>query len=399
MSNKLFSLLAVMTLFTLVACGKEQVQVTKVVEETVVETVVEKETVVERVVETVVVTATPGTPPDWSNGQWPTSSPEEQGMNPEMLSAMLDHVVQTGSEIYSITIIRNGYVVLDEHFSNDDFERDEARPIFSCTKSVVSILVGIAIDRGYIQGVDQPVLSFFPDRTIANLDADKQAMTLEDLLTMSTGLDCQDSYLYNWVGLDEARRSGNQGQYALDLPMVHAPGDYFEYCNGASQLLSTIIQDATGMSAFHFAYEYLFRPLGITKVTWGISREGVNPGFAEMFMTPHDMAKIGLLYLNQGRWNGEQIVSAAWVAESTREHISAGTLAEGYGYHWWVDANGYYMAQGLTRGYNKADGYGGQSIFVVPQRNLVVVFTGKLYDDDFFIPEGLLNDFIIPAAG
>jgi CubicO group peptidase (beta-lactamase class C family) len=116
-----------------------------------------------------------------------------------------------------------------------------------------------------------------------------------------------------------------------------------------------------------------------------------------MFMTPHEMAKIGLLYLNQGRWNGEQIVSAEWVAESTREHISAGTLAEGYGYQWWVDANGYYMAQGLTRGYNKADGYGGQSIFVVPQHNLVVVFTGELYDDDF-IPEGLLNDFIIPAA-
>jgi CubicO group peptidase (beta-lactamase class C family) len=333
--------------------------------------------------------------PAW---QWPTSSSEEQGMNPELLSALLERIEQATPAIHDIVIVRNGYLVLDEHYDNEYFARGKSRPVFSCAKSIVSILIGIAIDKGYIEGVDQTVLSFFPGRAVANLNAGKEAMTLEDLLTMSTGLDCQDSYLYDWVGLEEMRKSGNRSQDVLDLPMSHEPGAHFEYCNGASHLLSTIIQRATGMSTFIFAYEHLFRPLGITQVSWGISPEGTNAGFAEVFMPPHDLAKIGLLTLNQGRWNDEQIVSAEWVAESTREHISAGTLADGYGYQWWVDANGYYMAQGLTRGHNMPDGYGGQYLFVAPQQNMVVVFAGELYDDDFQIPEELLNEYIIPTA-
>jgi CubicO group peptidase (beta-lactamase class C family) len=404
MSKKLFLLLAiVMVLSALVACGKEQVEVTRVVEKTVVETVLEKHTAVETVIETIVVAAPPQevaaappyTPPDWPTWQWPTSSPEEQGMNPGLLSAMLDHIEQTGAHIHSIVVVRNGYMVLDEHFFYENAPycawRSRAynapHPVCSCTKNVISILIGIAIDQGYIQSVDQPLLSFFPGRTVEELTDNKRALTLEHLLTMSAGFRCGDA---NDAVLERMIESGDQIQYMLDRPVPYKPGTFFEYCNGVSHLLSAVIQNATGMSTSVFAYENLFRPLGITNLTWGADYNGVTLGYTDIFMTPHDMAKIGQLYLDQGRWNGEQIVSAEWVAESTREHVYAGRgeLAEGYGYKWWVDSQGYYLAAGNAAQY----------IFVVPQHNLVVVFNSLLFDDDFLIPKRLLEEYIIPAV-
>jgi CubicO group peptidase (beta-lactamase class C family) len=389
-SKKLFSLLAIgLVLSTLVTCG-QPTEVTRIVEKTVVETIVET------VIETVVVTTTPEevattTPPDEtsperSTWQWPTSSPEEQGMNPDLLSAMLDHIEQTNPEIHSITIIRNGYMVFDEYYPNDDFARGEPHPICSCTKSIVSILIGIAIEQGYIAGIDQPVLSFFPEKTVESLTPRKEAMTLKDLLTMSAGFSCQDDE--SVAAMEQMIASGDYTEYLLDRPMFHRPGTHFVYCNGVSHLLSSILTRATGMSTSVFAYEHLFRPLGITNVVWGIEPHGINLGYTDVYMKPHDMAKIGLLYLNQGQWDGEQIVSSDWVAESTRQQIYANRDSEGYGYQWWVDANGYYFAAGL----------GGQFIFVVPQHNLVVVFTAVLFDNDFLIPERLLNEYIIPAA-
>ncbi len=192
--------------------------------------------------------------------------------------------------------------------------------------------MGIAIDEGYIEGVDQLVLDLFPERTVTNLDADKQAMTLEDVLTMSTGLGCQDSYLYRWRGLREMERSDDWVQFMLDLPMAEEPGTQFEYCNGASFLLSAIVQETTGMNALAFANEHLFGPLGIIDVQWLSNPQGITIGWSDLYLTPHDMAKIGYLYLNEGWWDGEQVVSADWVEASTREHISAKTLQDGYGY-------------------------------------------------------------------
>ncbi len=307
-------------------------------------------------------------------------------MNPALLAAMLARIDEIDCEIHSVTIVRNSTIVLDEYYPPST--PDTLHVIRSCTKSIISILIGIAIDEGYIDGVDQPVLSFFPDRVVNNVDASKESMTLEDLLTMSSGFDCRDSYLYNWYDLEQMAASDDWAQFVLDLPMRYEPGSHFEYCNGVSHLLSTILQTATGTSTLDFARERLFGPLGITDLEWETDPQGVAVGYSGIRATPHDMARIGLLYLNRGEWDGEQIVAADWVAESTRAHISAGTLSDGYGYQWWVDANGYYMAQG----------YGGQFIYVVPEQNMVVVFTGELRDEDFFIPEGLLNEYIIPAA-
>ncbi|HEY5672029.1 MAG TPA: serine hydrolase [Anaerolineales bacterium] len=306
-------------------------------------------------------------------------------MDSELLAEMMVAILERGYEIDSVSIIRNGYLVAD--VSVYPFRPNTKHVIHSCTKSIVSILIGIAIEQGYIEGVQQPILSFFPGKTVANLDARKEAMTLEHVLSMATGLNCRDSYLYRWQGLNQMRESDDWVQFMLDLPMVDDPGTRFEYCNGASYLLSAIIKETTGVSALEFAQEHLFGPLGISDVVWPYSPQEVNIGWGEIRMLPLDMAKIGILYLNGGRWEGKHIVSTTWVEESTREHISA-TLEDGYGYQWWVDDSGIFMALG----------YAGQFIFVIPDKEMVVVFTSDLSEEDFYVPQTLLNDFILPAT-
>ncbi len=323
--------------------------------------------------------------PYWPTAGWRSSTPEEQGMDSGLLSAMLGEILEENYAIDSVTIVRNGYMVVD--VSIHPFSSTSKHNIYSCTKSVVSALVGIAINQGYIEGLNQSVLSFFPQRTIANRDANKEAMTLEHLLTMTTGFQCQDSYLYRWSGLNQMRDSEDWVQFVLDLPMEGEPGERFEYCNGASHLLSGIIHETTGMSANEYAEEHLFGPLGISDVDWSSSPQGISVGYSELRMRPQDMAKIGLLYLNEGRWDGEQIVPSEWVVSSTSQYISA-TLEDGYGYQWWVDDSGMYLALG----------YRGQFIYVIPEKEMVVVFTSSLEDNDFYVPQTLLNEFIIPAA-
>ena len=322
---------------------------------------------------------------EWPTGGWQTTSPESQGMDSQVLIAMLETVQNQNYNIDSIIVIRNGTLVLDAAVY--PYNQDTKHIIHSCTKSIVSVLIGIALDQGFIEGVQTPVLEFFPDRTASNLDSDKKSLTLENLLTMTSGFECRDSYLYRWSGLNEMRGSDDWVQFMLDLPMEAAPGTKFEYCNGASFLLSAIITETTGLSSNEFAEINLFAPLGITDLSWPTNPQGINIGWGELRMLPRDMAKIGYLYLAGGEWDGEQIVPTAWVENSTRKHISA-TLEDGYGYQWWVDDSGMYLALG----------YAGQFIFVVPEKELVVVFTSDLSDSDFYLPQNLLNDYIIPAA-
>lgn len=330
----------------------------------------------------------PTIPSYWPTEGWQTSTPEEQGIDSEMLVAMMN-AIQSEEPPYnidSITIIRNGFMVFDTTFY--PFQPDTKHIIHSCTKSIVSALIGIAIQQGYIENVQQPVLDLFPERTAANLTALKEEITIEDVLMMATGLECRDSYLYNWRGLSDLRQSEDWVQYVLDLPMAEEPGTRFEYCNSGSFLLSAIIQETTGTNTLDFAMENLFEPLGITDLTWPFNPQGINIGWGELHMLPHDMAKIGYLYLNGGLWEEKQIISSDWVETSTRKHISANTLEDGYGYQWWVDDSGIYMALG----------YAGQYIVVLPEKEMVVVFTSNLEDNNFFIPRFLVDDFIIPAA-
>lgn len=316
---------------------------------------------------------------------WQITTPEQRGMRSQMLADMMAVIKENRYAINSVLVVRNGHMVLDAYFH--PFTKDLRHQIHSCTKSIMSALIGIAIEKGYIKSVNQPILDFFPDKAIANMDDRKKSMTLEDLLMMASGLDCRDSYLYVWKGLFEMKNSEDWAQYVLDLPMADPPGKSFEYCNGVSYLLSVIIQKTTKMKTLDFVRENLFDPLGISEIFWETSPQGIDIGWGEMWLKPEDMAKIGLLYLNGGRWGKKQIVPASWVEASTRGHIEA-TLFDRYGYQWWVDAENFYMAVG----------YRGQFIFVVPDKHLVVVFTGDLPPGTFFIPRELMIKYIIPAA-
>lgn len=326
-------------------------------------------------------------PDYWPTEGWKTASPESQGMESNLLLKMLDTIWEKDIAIDSVLIVRNGYLVLDAY--GYPFGAENRRHIHSCSKSITSAMVGIAIDKGYIQDVSQPVLDFFPKRHAKNLDTGKKAVTLENLLTMTSGLKCRDSYLYNWSGLSEMSRTSDWIQFMLDLPMEKVPGAYFEYCNGASYLVSVILQKQTGMDAFSFAEKNLFAPLGISDVHWTSNSRGITIGFNGLHMRPHDMAKIGFLYLNNGLWDGKRIITSQWIQASTRKHIATHSdYGPGYGYQWWIVDPGIYTAIG----------YKGQYIMVVPEKNMLVVFTGSLSREDISIPFGLLASYIIPTV-
>ena len=321
----------------------------------------------------------------WPTESWPTSTPEAQGMESRLLANMLEGIDVFEARIDSVTIIRNGYMVLDAYFH--PFQKGRRHRIYSCTKSVTSALIGIAIRQGLIPGVQTPVLDFFPERQIDNLDSRKKALTLEHLLTMTTGLDCRDTWRDKRVGLYAMKGSSDWTQYMLDRPMKEQPGRRFEYCNGASFLLTAILERATGMNALAYARKHLFAPLGIDDVTWATSPRGINTGYSRMWLRPQDMAKIGWLYLNKGRWDDRQVVPASWVERSTQARVEAAGVFPHYGYQWWVDADGIYSALG----------YRGQYILVVPKYNLVAVFTGDLSRSNIGAPLRLLQKSVIGA--
>ena len=325
-------------------------------------------------------------PEYWPTAGWRTSLPERQGVDSEGLAEMVETVHEEGRHIRGIVLVRNGYVILDASFH--PFPGDCPHIIQSCTKSITSALIGIAIDRGSIKGVDRPVLEFFPDLSPRNNDGRKKTLTLHHLLTMSAGLDTRDSYLYGWEGLRKMTASDDWVSHVLDLPLAAPPGGRFEYSNGVSYLLTAILQRATGMDALAFAGKNLLGPLGIGTIAWPKSPQGINLGWTGIRMKPLDLARIGYLYLNSGKWEGKQIVSRNWIETSTRKQIHAGTLTEAYGYQWWIENGGTFAALGS----------GGQYLIVCPRHNVVVVFASALESKDFGIPNLLFNTFILPAC-
>jgi CubicO group peptidase (beta-lactamase class C family) len=325
-------------------------------------------------------TTTPESSAYWPTSGWQVSTPEEQGMDSGLLAEALDFLQeQDDYEVHSLLVIRNGYIVTDAYFY--PFAEGIMHNIFSVTKSVTATLIGIALDQGYIESVEQPVLGFFPESKVANMDAKKEAMTLEDLLTMQTGF---DFISMPEITVREMTFSPDWVQFTLDLPVTEEPSTRWAYCSSGSHLLSAIIQQTTGMSTLEFAGKYLFVPLGISDVIWPSDPQGINHGWSDLHITPHDMAKIGYLYLNDGLWEGKQVVPAEWVAASTDSHVVL-TDGDGYGYQWWTSP-GYYSAIGM----------GGQYIIVSPDKDMVVVLTGGRSFPG--VLQDLLSSYIFPAV-
>jgi len=328
-------------------------------------------------------------PPDyWPTEGWRTSTPEEQGVNSERLTEALAFIEERDINVHSMLIVRNGYLVLDAYFY--PFASGLKHDLASVTKSFTSTLIGIAVDKGHIAGVKQPVLALFPERTVANVDAMKRKMTIEDILMMSSGLECHAEP--NEITLFQMMGSPDWAQFMLDLPMRDEPGTHFEYCSGGSHLLSVIIHETTGMNEFAFARENLFGPLGISDIGWPTDPQGVdNHGWGDLHLKPHDMAKLGLLYLNGGLWDGRQLLSSEYAAAATSSRVSLpnSTPFDGYGYQWWISSSGYYAARGR----------GEQLILVIPARNMVVVLTSGIgSDEDRGNLLEVMTTLVLPAA-
>jgi CubicO group peptidase (beta-lactamase class C family) len=317
----------------------------------------------------------------WPTDGWRTSSPEAQGMDGEELAQVLESVREQGMNLHSLLIIRNGFLVSESYFQNYDQERKHE--LYSITKSFVATLVGIAVDQGTISGVDQKVTGFFPDETFENNDERKAAMTLENVLTMTTGLDWEEGDMA-YARLYQSR---DWVKHMLDMPIIDLPGSRFNYCSGCSHLLSAIIQRQAGMSTQEFAERRLFKPLGIEDYSWSSDANGIAVGGWGLQLTPRDMAKLGYLYLHDGNWDGQQIVSTAWVEEATSQHIETEDEGYGYGYQWWT----YSPLEAYA-----AIGMGGQTIIVVPDLDLIVVTTAQMDGSEAIFR--LVEEMIVPSV-
>ncbi len=307
-------------------------------------------------------------------------------MDSALLAQMLEDLSPDQAGIHSVLVVRNGYLVTEAYFH--PYGRDTKVQVQSITKSVIGALTGIAIQEGYIESVDEKLLDFFPKRSIANPGFKKSAIRLKHLLSMSSGFPCQE---FSSSGQSMEQSSG-WVQYMLDLPVDTAPGRTFGYCDGNPHLLSAILGIRTGMDTREFANRELFQPLGIPAVEeldWGADPQGIPNGGYGLSLRPVDLAKLGLLYLQNGKWDGRQILPEKWAADSTTQYIQK-PEGPGYGYLWTVyPEQGRYSALGL----------GGQQIHVYPSKNLVVIVTASL---ETFVEapeiEKMLEEYILRAA-
>jgi CubicO group peptidase (beta-lactamase class C family) len=364
----------------------------------------------------------------WPTESWPVSSPEEQGLDAALLDKIhLGLASGTHGHVNRFLMVRNGHVVVDQAYElnyelinagldhtphqynyyhpdwHPYYQGSDLHTLQSVTKGVVAIVIGIAIQRGELTDPSVAALDFFEDYEIENLDERKRRVTLEDLLTMRSGLEW-DEWTYA-VGdqlnsVTQLETSDDWIQFVLDHPMAHEPGEAFVYSSGAAQLLSVVVKKATGLHIDEYAEEHLFGPLGITEYYWKRTPKGWPDTEGGLYLKAEDLAKIGYLLLHEGVWEDEQIVSSEWVDEMTSPKVEDVFPDDpdqdwGYGYLWWTMGG---PSAGAPRVY-AALGYGGQYLFVIPELDLVAVFNGwNIYRPQPSVIDLFLED-ILPTAG
>jgi len=304
--------------------------------------------------------------PDSAQSDFAVSSLEGEGMDEALITQMTNLIIREEyKRIDGLLILRNSKLIYENYFHG--YSNDILHNMFSAGKSITSILVGIAIDKGFISSVSTPVTQLLPEyESFKNPDLRKDEITIEHLLNMTSGLDCDD---WSQHTEEQMQQSYDWVKFTFDLPMVDDPGTNGSYCTGCAVTLGRAIENQSGLSLEEFANKYLFKPLNITSYKWHIMPDGRASGGGLIFLTPRDMAKIGLLMLNDGIQNEDQIVSKEWVGLSS--HNKTNPLAfDGYGYLWWKQA----FINDIETYF--ADGNGGQHIFIVPSQELVIIFTG-----------------------
>ena len=332
-----------------------------------------------------------GSPSDIHDG-WVIGSPEQQGFDPALLCAMGRGVMDGKlANVDSIVVVRHGVLVYEHYFgypNQQSFAATIKHIGNSMIKSVVSLLVGIAVDRGEIKDLDAPLIPFFPE------DADlrtpeKDRITLRHLLTMSAGLEWHEidtPYSQAANSSNLMFHSSDPCRYVLEQKVVAPAGEIWNYNSGTSKVIIAILTKVTGKALDELARTELFEPLGIKDVSWSASR---------LSLRPRDWAKIGQLVLNHGVWNGKQIVAASWVAQSTAEQIKA-RQPFSYGYQWWLGRS---LSGNRTIEWVAAMGFNSQKIIVIPELDMVVVFNASRESKNMVAPEiDLLDNYILPAV-
>lgn len=298
---------------------------------------------------------------------WPISTPEEQGMNSEMLSQAINQGGNLGF-VDCILVIRNGHIVAENYYNG--YDKDTPHDVRSVSKSFLSAMTGIALQEGYLERLDLKMLDFFPEYIYQSIDPRKFDITIRHLLMMRMGID-GDENIYNQV-----YNSSNWVKTTIELPLLYNPGSRFLYNTFQTHLLSAIITKASGMSTMEFARRFLLSEMKIECNEWQQDPQGYYFGGNSMDFTPRDMARLGYLYMHNGNMDGKQIVPAEWVEESLTNYTgfvgqSWGDLDNiNYGYLWWL---------GEVKGHSVflALGHGGQFVLNIPDLNMIVVVTAE----------------------
>jgi CubicO group peptidase (beta-lactamase class C family) len=319
--------------------------------------------------------ATPPTPEQRDDG-WAVGAASDHGLDPERI-AVMEAFLQAGRlGVDAVLVARGGTLVYEGYFASG-FGVDDPHHLASGTKGVMSLLIGAAVGRGLIDGPEQPLADFFPEHAdLFAAEPEKRAITLGDVLTMTAGLRWdekdvgdrdQDSFYM--------RSAPDAARYVLERPLVDAPGSRFLYSGGCTALLAAILRNVTGMQADEFAEAVLFGPLGIAEYRWAHLDDGLVDAEGGLHLRGRDFLKLGQLVLQGGRWNGEELIPASWIAESTRARIRS-NYGTRYGYHWWMYALDHSDGSVDPQGVVMASGFGGQKLFVVPAADVVMVTFG-----------------------
>lgn len=335
--------------------------------------------------------------PQETDDGWQISSLHAEGVDPDKINDLFSDILNKRfKNIHSVLLVKNGKLVLEEYFYG--YERDSKHEMHSVSKSITSILVGIAIDQQMIPGVDEKVYEFFPEYRGTRWIDQKYDITVKHVLTMSAGIDWDEQS----HRLTDRRNdivamlySNDWFQYVLNKKQIEGPGKRYNYSGGLNLLLGGMIKNSSDLYADKFAEQYLFSPMGISDYRWHRHPDGTVNTQGGLSLRPRDMAKIGHMFLKGGRWQGKQIVSRTWIDESTKAHIPA-YFGLKYGYQW---HRGQTTVNGQVFETFFAWGRGGQFIFVLPEFDLVAVFTSRPYDNAYgvFFPLGIVPNYIIPA--
>jgi CubicO group peptidase (beta-lactamase class C family) len=321
-------------------------------------------------------------PQPWPTKEWQTSTPEEQGMDSAALAQLVNFVGIYKQD--SLLIVRHGKIVVDAYYA--PYAPNIRHDLRSVTKSFIGTLTGVEVQDGLLDSADHPVADLFADKQISNLDDAKKAMTVQNLLDMTSGIAwSEDAYTPDET-IIRMYKAPDITEFVLSQPMSDPPGARFYYNGGNPYVLSALITKKAGRDALDFARDELFKPLGISSVRWrDPDAQGVTDGESGLYLAPHDMAKLGYLYLRQGAWDGQQIIPSSWVDRARQGPVKA-TNGFHYGNLWWsLPGKDAFMALGRHS----------QVILVLPKLDVVAVITGALKDG--YVPKPDVIDGIAEA--